>query len=103
MDLVTSNHPVGELRPYLDRRGVARLSDIGRWPAGFVKIAGRLTASRTCQDARTGELAHVLTLEDETGSCGVRLRPRQYARCSGLLAMGDPCLVSGTVKRPARG
>jgi error-prone DNA polymerase len=93
-------HPVSFLRPVLERRGAvpaAQIRDESRWPHGSTVTVGGLVLVRQRPGTASGIV--FMTIEDETGTANLIVRPHVYDRCRRAARHGVVILARGTVER----
>ncbi|MFA9476950.1 error-prone DNA polymerase [Phycisphaerales bacterium AB-hyl4] len=98
--LSLKQHPMHFLRHAFDRMHVTtadELADEQRWPHHTpITVAGLVTIRQRPSTAR-GVI--FLTLEDETGSCNLVVRPKVYERCRVAVRTAMLIFVRGRVER----
>ncbi len=101
--LSLKQHPMSFLRDRLDRMGVTAASDLANethWPhASPISVAGLVTIRQRPSTAR-GVI--FLSLEDETGSCNLIVRPGVYQRCRAAVRTATIVFARGRVERQGR-
>ena len=76
LSLSLKGHPVGFLRPELDRRGTLRCADLGDKPNGAIVEAAGLVLVRQQPGTASGVI--FMTLEDETGIANIIVWPKTF-------------------------
>ena len=93
-------HPVSFLRRGLERRGAvpaAALRDEAGWPHGSRAAVGGLVLVRQRPGTASGIV--FMTIEDETGTANLIVRPHVYERYRRAARHGVVILARGTVER----
>ena len=96
MGLTTGPHVMAHLRDQLQRRNVLASADVRRTPHGRrVRVAGQVIVR---QRPGTANGMLFLTLEDETGTCNIVIRPTVFQRHRRLLHTCRLLLVEGPIQ-----
>ncbi len=98
--LSLKNHPVWFIRPMLRSRGAVpaeEIRDEARWPHGASVAVGGLVLVRQRPGTASGIV--FMTIEDETGSANLIVRPHVYERYRKAARHGVVILARGTVER----
>jgi error-prone DNA polymerase len=96
MGLTTGPHVMAHLRADLGRQGVASSAEIRRVPHGrYVRVAGHVIVR---QRPGTAKGMLFLTLEDETGTCNIAVRPEVFRRHRRLLHTARMLRVEGPLQ-----
>jgi len=90
-------HPMGLLRPSLEKRGVVDSLTLPHRVGKSVRTAGVLAATRKTA-TRNNDQMQFITLEDEKGIFEVTLFPRVYRKFGHLIDGYGPYVVEGTVE-----
>ncbi len=95
--LSVDQHPIGLVRPRLERDGVSTVAQLSDARAGSVlRVAGLISCRQ-----RPGTASGVvfLTLEDETGQLNVVIWPKLYQRQRRLVRTASLVVVTGRLQR----
>ena len=93
-------HPVSFLRPQLAARGAvpaAQIADARLWPHGSSAAVAGLVLVRQRPGTASGIV--FMTLEDETGTANLIVRPHIYERCRRAARHGVMVLARGRIER----
>jgi error-prone DNA polymerase len=93
-------HPVSFIRPMLEQRGAVRaaeLRDKKKWPHGSRAAVGGMVLVRQRPGTASGIV--FMTLEDETGTANLIVRPHVYQRDRRAARHGVVVLARGAVER----
>jgi error-prone DNA polymerase len=97
LHLTTGPHLFAHLRPWLDHRGLTPLADLTRLEDGAsVRTAGAVIVRQRPGTARGFVF---LTLEDDTGTVQVILRPDLFREHRALIVSSPLLLVEGVVQQ----
>ena len=91
------DHPFRFIRPHLTEMNVARASDLATWPVGRRVKVGGLVLIR--QRPGTASGITFVTLEDETGTANLIVRPEVWERYHRAARTAQILLASGPLQR----